>query len=668
MFKQTNTHPLNQKNPTMKISVLFVALSFCLLTAKAQVPADNTNEQLSLLCKTWGYVKYFNQHRCGVPWDDLLNGSINQIIGSGSNTVFNEVIMDMLNQVGNNIPLTDYPVMPDTNMLLNTDWTSDPRFSTEVRDFLTTFSSNIHPDRLDCPARYNDGTSAAAYGYLDFTKDPFTLDIDYNIESHRLTVMFYYWNLINYFFPYRNLMDQTWDATLLEFIPIFRNCKNETEFHTNFLKLVTHINDSHGSTSSPIIVNSLWKGSYMPKIFFERIENQCVVSKIAEIEGIVRGDILTAIDGIPLPELEDSLSHYIPASNPAAMYRNIYIQMMRGAQLSDITLTLLNAQGQTYTTTIKRTTLTTDWSAFKSDPGLASSYMITSCGYGYVNMGILLPEEVPAMYAALKDAPAIIFDIRNYPKGALWNLVTYLFKAPFKNVIFYSPALARPPYSYYLPGWYYMSSTLNELGNWNTPDPYSGKVYILVNQESQSHAEYTCQSLSYHPNSKVFGTQTAGADGNVTRIQLPGGIYSYFTALGTYYADGYQQQRNGVKIDSVVAPTIQGIRQGRDEILLAALDCLSGIGETSLAPLMVSVYPNPAAASGTVKLSFTLKAGSVITLSLFDITGKSILEDRSTCPAGSQTIDLDLNGVAAGFYHLKIQSDDESAYTKLIVR
>jgi hypothetical protein len=333
-----------------------------------------------------------------------------------------------------------------------------------------------------------------------------------------------------------------------------------------------------------------------------------------------------------------------------------------------MSLTLLNAQGQTFTTTVQRNVSTADWSTFKSDPGLDSSYMITSCGYGYVNLKKLVPEEIPAMYAALKNTPAIIFDIRNYPNGTLWYLAPYFFAVPYKNVIFYAPALAQPPLTYYLPGWYYKSSKTTELGNWNNPNPYAGKVYILVNQETQSQAEYTCQSLSYHPKSKVFGTQTAGADGNVTRIQLPGGIYSYFTSLGTYYADGYQQQRNGVKIDSVVAPTIQGIRQGRDEILMAALDCLSGIGETELNSLNVTAYPNPVAISGTVSLSFTLKAGSAITLSLIDITGKSILEEKRFCAAGSQTIDINLNGVAAGFYHLKIQSNNEAAYTKLIVR
>jgi hypothetical protein len=69
-------------------------------------------------------------------------------------------------------------------------------------------------------------------------------------------------------------------------------------------------------------------------------------------------------------------------------------------------------------------------------------------------------------------------------------------------------------------------------------------------------------------------TQTAGADGNVSYLILPSGITPYFTSLGWYYSDYYQQHRNGVKIDTIVSPNREGLRHGIDEILLAALDCL----------------------------------------------------------------------------------------------
>jgi C-terminal processing protease CtpA/Prc len=51
-------------------------------------------------------------------------------------------------------------------------------------------------------------------------------------------------------------------------------------------------------------------------------------------------------------------------------------------------------------------------------------------------------------------------------------------------------------------------------------------------------------------NATVIGSQTAGADGNVTTVVLPGGYMASFSGLGILYPDGTQTQRTGIKIDS----------------------------------------------------------------------------------------------------------------------
>ncbi len=653
----------------MRRIILVLLCGLILQQTQAQIP-DDTNGWLYRLCKTWGYVKYFNQNKCGVHWDELLNTSITEVLAASTNSGNNSAILKFLNRAGTNASVNNPPALPDTNLLVNTEWINDPGFSQEVKSFLVLFSSHTYPDSSSCLVRRNTGLNPIAYGYIDFTQDSLSLTIDYSIESHRLVVLFYYWNLINYFFPYRNLMDQPWDSTLIEFIPLIRKSANELEFHTNFLKLVTHINDTHGFTNSAILISTLWKGSFRPKIKFERIERQCVVTKAGSVSGINPGDILIKINGIEITEIEDSLAQFIPASTPAARFRDIYSNMIRGLQNSDIVLTLRDQFNQVYTKSVIRSEDTTTWYSWIAESDVPGSYMKTACGYGYVNMGKLMEEEVPQMYNDLKSAPAIIFDIRNYPNGTIWDLAKVFFKSNFKNTIFYSAALFSGPgtadHNYY-PGWYYVMDGADLLGTWSNSHPYAGKVYILVNQETQSQAEYSCQTLSFHPNAKVIGTQTAGADGDITRIRLPGPIYSYFTSLGTYYPDGYQQQRNGVKIDKVVEPTIKGIREGIDEILMAALDCFSGTDNPMVRNIPVNVYPNPVI-TGSVKVHLSLDQDSEITFSVMDLTGKIIEQEVQFCPAGDQILELDLNAIAPGLYILETRSRWNVATTKLVIR
>lgn len=46
------------------------------------------------------------------------------------------------------------------------------------------------------------------------------------------------------------------------------------------------------------------------------------------------------------------------------------------------------------------------------------------------------------------------------------------------------------------------------------------------------------------------------------------------TGLGIYYPDGRETQRIGIEPDIIVRPTIEGIREGRDEVMEKALEVI----------------------------------------------------------------------------------------------
>jgi C-terminal processing protease CtpA/Prc len=105
---------------------------------------------------------------------------------------------------------------------------------------------------------------------------------------------------------------------------------------------------------------------------------------------------------------------------------------------------------------------------------------------------------------------------------------------------------------------------------------YAGKVIILVDEVSQSQAEYTTMALRTAPGAKVLGSTTAGADGNVSPIPLPGGLSSMISGIGVFYPDKKPTQRVGILADTEVKPTIAGIRSERDEVLEEAVRQILG--------------------------------------------------------------------------------------------
>ena len=66
----------------------------------------------------------------------------------------------------------------------------------------------------------------------------------------------------------------------------------------------------------------------------------------------------------------------------------------------------------------------------------------------------------------------------------------------------------------------------------------------------------------------IVGGTTAGANGNVNLINLPGsGFRITFTGMRVIKHDGSQHHLVGIQPDVAIEPTLAGIREGRDEVL-----------------------------------------------------------------------------------------------------
>ena len=125
---------------------------------------------------------------------------------------------------------------------------------------------------------------------------------------------------------------------------------------------------------------------------------------------------------------------------------------------------------------------------------------------------------------------------------------------------------------------------------------YSGKVVILVDETTQSSAEYHSMAFRARPNAIVIGSTTAGADGNVSRFPLPGGASSMISGIGVFYPDKKPTQQIGIVPDIEARPTIAGIRAGRDEVLEVAVRQILG-PEVPAAQIekMIQTVASPAA-------------------------------------------------------------------------
>jgi len=112
---------------------------------------------------------------------------------------------------------------------------------------------------------------------------------------------------------------------------------------------------------------------------------------------------------------------------------------------------------------------------------------------------------------------------------------------------------------------------------WRLSD-HRGKVVVLINEDAISQAEHSCMMFEAATDVTFIGTPTAGANGDITYMVLPGNLQVSFSGHDVRHADGRQLQRVGIQPTIKVVPTIRGLIDGRDEILEEAVRFLQKKG------------------------------------------------------------------------------------------
>ena len=196
------------------------------------------------------------------------------------------------------------------------------------------------------------------------------------------------------------------------------------------------------------------------------------------------------------------------------------------------------------------------------------SYKLLDENIGYVTLATIKREDIKAIKKTFKNTNGIIIDIRNYPS----TFVPYRLGKYFVSKIL-TPFAKWTRGNVNNPGEFTFRSMGAGIGKLNRKT-YKGKLVVLVNEYSQSQAEYTAMAFRAGINTTIIGSTTAGADGNVSNISLPGGLRTAISGVGVYYPDGTQTQRIGIVPDIWVEPTIEGIKQGKDELLEKAIEII----------------------------------------------------------------------------------------------
>ena len=521
-------------------------------------------ENLELLGRVWGFLKYFHPEiaKGNYNWDYELFRFLPKYIEVKEANERDKLIINWIDSLGA-LEKCSKCKPTDKNAILKPDLKWLDSQGEALKNKLLYVYNNRSQGK-----HYYIGM-VKGVGNPDFKNENSYSKMSYPDDGFRLLSLFRYWNMINYFFPYKHLMDKDWNTTLSEYNPLYLNAKDELEYEMAVIQIIGDVQDTHANLWGGADKIADWKGVNYAPVHVSFVESQLVVTdyyneELRNVVGLKIGDIITKINGIPIEKIVKEKSKYYPASNIPTKLRDISGDLLR-SNSNEIEINFISDNYKEYTKLLKLYPMDRldiyRWYRKSND----KSYKMLGNNIGYVSLSSIKEEDIQNIKNEFKDTKGIIIDIRNYPSTFVpFSLGSYFVSSSTPFVKFTNGNIDNP-------GEFTFTKELKIPSKGKT---YKGKLIVLINELSQSQAEYTTMAFKSGDNTTIIGSTTAGADGDVSTIILPGGLRTMISGIGVYYPNGGETQRIGIVPDIEVQPTIKGIRQGKDELLEKAIEVI----------------------------------------------------------------------------------------------
>jgi C-terminal processing protease CtpA/Prc len=516
-------------------------------------------ESLQRLGRVWGFVKYHHPRVTGgeVNWDYELFRVLPSILAAEDRATVERSLTEWLTamgEVGACYPCARPPA--DAHLVPEHAWIRDRDV---VGDALGALLARIHAARPASGEQYYVGLTEV--GNPDFGQEAAYGEPVAPDAGYRLLALYRFWNIVAYWFPYRDLLEDDWAGVLTEFIPRVMAAETAAAYRLVMLQLIARVHDTHANLWSDLALRPPQGRAQLP-VVTRFVEGKAVVTgyshdTLGPASGLRIGDVIETLDGAPVDSLVRAWAPYYADSNEAARLRDVARMLTRGPE-RPVQVQGERAEGPFALTAGRAPVRELDVAAGRTHDLPGDAFQRLTDEVAYLKLSAVKSAEAADYVRRASGAKVLVIDIRNYPSEFMvFALGGHLVSTPTEFARFTHADPANPGAFVWTP----------PLSIQPVEPHFEGKVVILVDEVSQSQAEYTTMAFRAAPGAIVVGSTTAGADGNVSPIALPGGLSTMISGIGVFYPDRTPTQRVGIVPDVVVRPTIAGIRAGRDEVL-----------------------------------------------------------------------------------------------------
>ncbi len=420
------------------------------------------------------------------------------------------------------------------------------------------------------------GRLAHAYTQIDKTRASFATynkpngpirrrgsyrDLDWRNPLNRLVGLFDFYAFVYYFYPNRQLLEQPWDLSLQQAIPMFLHVENEVDYHKAIRYITARLNDSHASHSTAM--DTLLFGERRAGFRMRALSGRWFVysKRSANYPTNVRvGDEVLSVNSIPIKLLSDSLALFVSASNASTRDKFLNNAILSTPQESFV----LKIRRNKDTLEVKEKSEHMDYfNSLKLEEEGKMKPQWLNDSVAYWHLASAKQDNVESFYRQVCNAQYIILDLRCYPYPSSFRELSKCFIPKTENFSYIVyPDSQRPGEFKYVAGPQHLGSE----------HYYKGNVILLVDNQTESFSEYLCMMLQKNPKAITVGTSSSGANGNVHLYEFPGGVMTFLTGLGVLDSNYSPMNGRGVKIDVPILFDANTIPANVDPYLSKAIE------------------------------------------------------------------------------------------------
>lgn len=581
--------------------LLFVLFSTSKICFGQEMPAI---EKQFYFFKTWNFVKYYHPSlaKGAVDADSLFFKMLPLVDKPQSKKQFNELVSKFLKELPVSTKNEKAKTPSGKILKLNTDraWFSKSNiFDKENKQVLAMIYEHRYTDSIH--HYVPDIRFSAEIPNEREYKYPDTAGIPYHLRMLALAKL---QGAVDYLFPHKYLMDESFDKTVKKYLPLFAGNTTRAGYETLLLRITSAFDDTH---TFKIFKQIKYKGEIFNNRFYppfsyavlnkEIVVTEIIVASVCKEADIKKGDIITAINNKPVSEIVNDLSILIAVSNRPTLlhYISKYINnvvwqsatqeflltVKKGNRKVSKKINFINPK-EPESAKILNQYINSKYPAPRSDnrldtlPGSIAYIKIFDCFRFIENIPEqFIDKSMDSLLSIAANKKGIIFDMRGYPD---WGgfVHTYIVKKFGKKPNRYAEyfEINKAAIGTYI--FNDRDDTYNNTDIKSDGMAYRGKVVIIVNPETLSMSEWNTMNLqNVFPQSITIGEQSAGADGDEKSMNIPGGYKVNFTGNAIFYPDGTNAQRKGVKINRFIPLTRNAVLSDEDDLLEAAIKIIN---------------------------------------------------------------------------------------------